>query len=154
MPVSIAEQPGSVAGVEVTDGAQVFVVAAGKRGTGADASFRRHDRPVELEAEFSHGIGFIYVFGCEKLRRPGAESLLGGGDNRAVFFQPSRHVEQAKDHAVGRDPHEIIEVAPLALTVISGGQLGGVELGNLRLHRLLRGHRRFLVVEEEAHGDN
>ena len=61
----VAEQSGSVAGVEVADGAQILVVAAGERGTGADASLRRHNGPVEFEAEFGHGIGFVDILGRE-----------------------------------------------------------------------------------------
>ena len=116
---------------------EVFVVAAGKRGTGADAALRRHNGAVEFEAEFGHGVGFVDVLGREQLRRTGAEGLLGGGDNGTVFFQASCHVEQAKEHTVGSDPHEIVEVASLAFAVIGGGQLGGVEFWNLGLYRLL-----------------
>ena len=137
-----------MAGVEVADGAQIFVVAAGKRRARADAALRRHDRAVEFQAEFGHGVGFIDVIGREQLRRPGAESLLGGGNNGAVFLQASCHIEQAKQHPVGRDPHEIMEIASLALAVIGGGQLGGVQLRNLRLDRFLRRRSgRFLVIE-------
>ena len=59
MPVCVAKQARSVAGVEVADGSQVFVVAAGKGGAGTDAAFGRHDCPVKFETEFSHGIGFV-----------------------------------------------------------------------------------------------
>src|SRR4029077_5570876 len=109
----IAEQPGSVAGVKEADRAQVFVVAAGKGGTRADASLSGDNRPVELEAKFGHGISLIDIFGGEKLGRPGAKRLLGGRDYRPVFLQAPCHIEQAEDYPVWCNPHEIMVVATL-----------------------------------------
>ena len=83
----IAEQPGSVAGVEVADGAQVLVVAAGKGGTRADASLSGDNLPVELEAKFGHGISLIDIFGGEKLGPFG-----GGGDRDADRARAAAHV--------------------------------------------------------------
>ena len=112
-----------------------------------------NDGAVEFEAKFGHGVGFIHVLSRKQLRRTASKRLLSGGNDGAVIFQQSRHVEQAENDAVGRNSHEIMQVTTLAFTVISGGHLGGAKLRNRGLDRLLRGHR-FSMIEEEAHFDN
>ena len=129
----VAEESGSVAGIEVADGAEIFVITTGKRGTGANAALRRHDGPVEFEAEFGHGVGFVDIFGREQFRRAGTKGMLGGGNYCAVVFDSSRHIEQAEDHTAGSYPHEIVEIASLAFAVVGGGQFGGTEIWNLSL---------------------
>ena len=59
----IAHQAGRVAGIEVADDAQVFVVAARECGAGMHALRRIQNRAIELQAKLHHGIGFVDVIG-------------------------------------------------------------------------------------------
>jgi hypothetical protein len=67
-----------MAGVEIADGAQIFVVAGSKCWARTNTALCRNDGAVEFEAEFGHSVGLIHVLGGEELGRQGAESVLRG----------------------------------------------------------------------------
>ena len=61
----VTKQARGMAGVEIADGAQIFVVAGGEGRAGADATLGRHDSAVEFQAELGHSVGLIHVVGSE-----------------------------------------------------------------------------------------
>ena len=80
------------------------------------------------------------------------ERFLGRGNDRPVFFNATRYIQQAKYHSARTHSNEVKVVASLPLAVIGRSQFSLAKLRNRGLYRLCGNLGRLFVVEEEAHG--
>src|SRR5262249_32786257 len=126
----VSQKSRRMASVEITHGTQVFVVATGKCGSGADVISGFNDGAVQLQTELHHGIGLIHVFGREQPAHHGAKDVLHRGNYGTVLLDSSGHVEESEKDSRWADAHELITVAADAMIVIARRELGILKLRN------------------------
>jgi hypothetical protein len=122
-----------VAGVEVADRSDRFVVAGGEGRAGMNGRFRAQNRTVQLNRNLSHSLCLINLLDCEKFGGQSAEYLLGRRNHAARLVNPSGDVQQTEHDAARTDTKKIMEVAALPLAVIQSGKIGSVDYGDVRL---------------------
>ena len=146
---TVAEQPWSVAGVGVADRPQVFVVAADKRRTAANAAGNLQDGAVHLMAEANHGFGLIEVPSRKKPRRVDSQGVLGRDQDGARVLSAARHVEQPEQHAGWPDPQEFVEIAGHPQAVIHRGDFSPAQTRQVGMPWVYR-RRGFTAPEQGA----
>src|SRR6267143_1014256 len=133
---TMAYQRWGVAGVEITNRAQFFVVAASERGAGVDATGGVDDRAVKLETELGQRVGLINLFWRQELAADLAEYPLGGGEQVLILLPTARYVEQAEENARAADPNGVVEVPRVALPGKHGCNFGVPQNGESGGHGL------------------
>src|SRR4029453_6188427 len=94
----MANQGGGVAGIEIADCAQLFVVTAGKGRAGVDTSGSVDYRAVQLQAEFGQSIGLIYFFWGQEFAADIAEYALSDGKEILILLAPSGDIQQSEQN--------------------------------------------------------
>src|SRR5215469_15804286 len=100
-----------VSGVGVAQGAELLVIAGKESGAGVGATTDFEEASINVEAEFCHGIGLIDVSGGEEFSADGAEDLLRGAEDVAVFLAAPGDIEQADQDTFRAGPDRIVEVS-------------------------------------------
>src|SRR5215472_1838850 len=148
----MAQQPGRVPGIEVTDGSQPFVIATGKHRTGADTSRGVANAAIQLQADLDHGVGLVSVFLGQQLRPGLAQRALRCGYNPAILILLARNIQYGKQHSGRAYPHEIVTISSGAAAVIEGSQLRFSYFRGLGMRRRSRTGSSALEWKQLPHG--
>ena len=65
---AVAEKAGSVAGIGVAEGAELFVIAGDESRAGMDAAGGFDEAAIDAQTEFGHGVGFVDVGAARKVQ--------------------------------------------------------------------------------------
>src|SRR5262245_34441262 len=149
----MANQGGSVARVEIADGAQLFVITAGKGWAGVDAPCRVDDRAVQLEAELDESIRLIHFFRRQELLAGLAEYALSSGKEILILLAPPRYIQQSEQNARFVDSNGVVKVSRATLAGKDGCDLRVAQYGKRRRHRFDGKCRLcFSAFEQRLHG--
>src|SRR5581483_3368052 len=107
-----------MAGIHIAYCSQIFMVAAGKRGTGSHPACRTEDRPINLKAETHECVGFVHFLLRENLDGHSPEGLLRGGQDCPALFVTSSNIKQSEKHPVRTHTDEIVKISSHALSVV------------------------------------
>src|SRR5258707_10058490 len=120
----MAYQRGSVAGVEVAQNAEIFVVTTCERRAGVRAAGGVHNGSVQRETEFSHRIRLVGFFRGQQLGTRLAKDFLRDRKNALVLFATSRDIQQTEQNARRIYADRIVEISRAALTGKRGREFG------------------------------
>ena len=119
-----------MAGIEVTDCSQAFVIAAGECRTRAGASGSLQYAGVQPQAEIRHGFGFIDAFSGKEFGRGAAKNILRRCHDSLILWGRASNVEEHEQDARWADADEVAKIAEHTRRTINSRQLTIQQLWN------------------------